>query len=335
MVGKEQPEIITIKNRGAGIFNRDLLIFIFFLILSFIFWYLNSLSKETEGNVSYPVRYINTPSDRVLIGQMPSRLDMSLKGPGYSILKLKLSGNTAPLIIDLSTVNYVIAPKSKLLNYYIISNGLIQTFKQQLRADFEIISIKPDTLFFNFDRVITKIVPVIPVVEATTERQYFVNGVISSYPKSVEISGPRQIIDTVTAVRTKKIKLTQLNKTTTKSLNIISSNYFDINTKRVTITVPVEQFTEASFDLPVRLINMPDSFEIKIFPDMVNVKFLVGISEYKTVGKLPLEAVIDLSKIDVMKVSKLLVEIQNIPQYISSVRYTPQKVDFIIEKKSK
>jgi YbbR domain-containing protein len=331
--GKERIELKKIRNRKAGLFNRDLLIFIFFLIISFLFWYLNSLSKEIEGDVRYPVRYINSPKERVLIGELPSKLDMALKGPGYSILKLKLSGNQAPVIIDLAKINYIRIPNTNSLNSYIISNGLIPTFEQQLRADFEIISIKPDTLFFIFDRVITKKVPVIPDVEVTTERQYFVNGIISVTPESVEISGPRQIVDTVNSVKTRFHKFSQLNKPATKSITLIGSKLFDINVKRVMVTVPVEQFTEASIDVPVRLINIPDSVKIKIFPDAVSVKYLVGVSDYKTIANMPFEAVIDLARYDIQKINKLPVIIQNIPANISSLRFTPQNVDFIVEKK--
>jgi hypothetical protein len=333
--GKEKIEIKSIKNKKAGLFNRDLLIFIFFLILSFVFWYLNSLSKETEGNVRYPVRYINSPKDRVLIGEMPSKLDMALKGPGYSILKLKLSGNQTPVIIDLEKANYVRIPNSDFLSFYIITDGLIQTFEQQLRAEFEITSIKPDTLFFIFDRIITKEVPVIPVVDVTTERQYFINGIILSTPGSVIISGPHQIIDTVKAVKTKYYRFNQLNKSATKSIALIGSKFFDINVKRVTISVPVEQFTEASVNIPVKLINIPDSLEIKIFPGVVSVKYLVGVSDYKIIGEIPIEAVIDLAKNNIGEVNKLPVVIQNIPSYISSLRFAPQKVDFVVEKKKR
>lgn len=335
MKGKEKIDLNKAKNKEVGVFNRDLLIFIFFLILSSIFWYLNSLSKEIVADVNYPVRYINSPEERVLTSEMPTKLTLSLKGPGYSIFKLKLTGNQAPLIIDLSEVNYIIVPNSKLLDFYIVTAELIPVFKQQLRADFDISSIKPDTLLFVFDKIISKTVPVIPVVDVTTERQYFVNGIISSTPESVEISGPRQIIDTVKAVRTKYYKFSQLNKTSSKNVNLAGSDYFEVNIKRVTITVPVEQFTEATIDLPVRLVNQPDSLEIKIFPDAVSVKYLVGITDFKTINTIPIEAVIDLAESDLSSAKKLPVVIRNIPANISSLRFSPQNVDFIVEKKTK
>ena len=99
---------------------------------------------------------------RVLAEDLPFRLDLYLKGPGYSILKLKLSGNRTPVILDISAINYRRVPGSRTLNYYVTTSGLIPKLRNQLRAECEITSIKPDTLFFSFDKIITKQVQVVP-----------------------------------------------------------------------------------------------------------------------------------------------------------------------------
>jgi len=49
------------KERTARFLNRELLVFAIFLLLSFALWYLNELSKELQGSINYPVRYINPP----------------------------------------------------------------------------------------------------------------------------------------------------------------------------------------------------------------------------------------------------------------------------------
>jgi hypothetical protein len=65
---------------------------------------------------------------------------------------MKILGNRAPVVIDFSKVTYKRFPGSGSLEYYIVSSGLLRNFRQQLRTDFEIISVKPDTLFFVFDK---------------------------------------------------------------------------------------------------------------------------------------------------------------------------------------
>jgi len=148
-----RTEILT--KRGVRVINRDVAAFVFFLLLSFALWYLNSLGKETEMGISYPVKYTNLPKDKVITEKSPAELNLFLKGPGYSILKLKISGNKSPVNIDISKINYRRVPGGKSLNYYIITSSLTKSLNIQMRSGCEITSIKPDTLFFTFDRQIS------------------------------------------------------------------------------------------------------------------------------------------------------------------------------------
>ena len=317
---------------GKGI-DRDVFIFTFFLLLAFVFWYLNSLEKDVEYNIKYPVRYINLPEERVLSEDLPTRLDLYLKGPGYSILKLKLSGNRAPVILDVSAINYRRVPGSRTLSYYVVTSGLIPKLKNQLRAECDITSIKPDTLFFSFDQIISKQVLVIPKVEVFTEKQYFLKGNILVEPDTVKITGPKRILDTIKTVNTRFKKIKGVNETLTRSISLATSKEYSISAKKVVLTIPVEQFTEAEFKVPVKILNKPDSINIKIFPDVVTVKCLVAVSDYKKINEIPLEVVLDLSKADLNSSDKIPVGFRNIPPFVSSLRASPAKVDFLIEKK--
>ena len=155
MTGKDGIRSELTK-KGEGGINRDVFIFAFFLFLSFVFWYLNSLGKDSETGIRYPVEYTNFPKERVIVDDPKVILTLYLKGTGYSILKLRLSGKKAPVTIDISRVNYRRVPHSLNSQYYIVTSGLIKSLAVQLRAGCEITSIKPDTLFFNLDRITKK-----------------------------------------------------------------------------------------------------------------------------------------------------------------------------------
>jgi hypothetical protein len=144
----------NLAKKGVRRLNRDVAVFVFFLFLSFILWYLNSLGKEIEAGINFKVKYTNIPKERVISDAVPADLNLFLKGPGYSILKLKFYGKKTPLIIDISKVSYKRSPGGKNLNYYIITSGLTKSLNVQMRSGCEITSIKPDTLFFTLDKVI-------------------------------------------------------------------------------------------------------------------------------------------------------------------------------------
>jgi len=139
----------TRTGKGLTQINRNLFVFLFFLLLSFIFWYLNSLSKELDTTISYPVSYTNIPEGRILSGSHPDRIDLVLKGHGYSMLRLKISSNGHPVTIDLSEVSYYHDQINLSAGYYIITAPLINSFNNQIMSECKIMSVKPDTLYFS------------------------------------------------------------------------------------------------------------------------------------------------------------------------------------------
>ena len=152
MEGKKAIWLKKISLKSSSVFNRDLFVFAFFLLLAFIFWYLNALRKDIDTELRYPVRYVNPPKDMVLAKEMPSRLTFNLKGPGYSIMMLKISGNRAPVIIDFSKVSLERMPGYGPNDKYLVSSKLIPDFSKQLKSEFQIVSVKPDTLEISFEK---------------------------------------------------------------------------------------------------------------------------------------------------------------------------------------
>ncbi len=132
MKGRYGIWLKKLTKKGVSNIDKDIIVFAFFLFLSFVFWYLNSLGKEIETNIRYPVRYVNLPKEKVLEEDLPARLELYLKGPGYSILKLRLPGNRAPVILDISSISYRRAEGSSALRYYIMTSSLIPKLSGQL-----------------------------------------------------------------------------------------------------------------------------------------------------------------------------------------------------------
>jgi hypothetical protein len=147
--GEGVKRIENPAKKKVRIINRDVGVFAFFLVLSFLLWYLNSLGKENEAGIKYHIKFTNLPKERIINQEQPGELNVFLKGPGYTILKLKLSGKKAPLIIDISKVNYKRTQGGKA---FIVTSGLAKSLNVQMRSGCEITSIKPDTLFFSFNK---------------------------------------------------------------------------------------------------------------------------------------------------------------------------------------
>lgn len=234
------------QKRKRKFLNRELPVFAFFLLLSFVFWYLNELSKNLQGTINYPVRYINPPKDRIVTGDLPDKLEMELRGPGYSILKVKLSGSRAPVVIDFSRLSPRRLPGA-MPHYYLVTSGLINNFSKQLHADFEILSIQPDTLFFGYDRLVTRRVRVRPdfKVELSEGRKV----IIVPDPDSVTVSGPAHILDTLDAITTKHRSFKRMDENFKSRVPLEYPGYLQTTQKRVTVEVTITGKPSSYFGL--------------------------------------------------------------------------------------
>lgn len=143
----------NLSRKEASLLNKNVVIFAFFLFLAFIFWYLNSLGKEIETDIRYSVRFINPPKGKVVSGDLQLKLMLEVRGQGYSLLKRKIGVDKSSLVVDLSKVSYRKVPDSDPVAYYLLSAGLVTNFKKQIGSGFQLLSVKPDTIFVTFDVV--------------------------------------------------------------------------------------------------------------------------------------------------------------------------------------
>jgi hypothetical protein len=147
--GKNSIWLKILTQKGVRLLNKNVIMFVFFLFLAFVFWYLNSLNKEIKDEFRFSASFVNAPKGRVISDDLPSRLLLEIKGQGYSLLKYKFYTKRNKLMVDLSKANFRRIPYTKPTRYFILSSGLITSFKKQLGNGFEIISVKPDTIFLN------------------------------------------------------------------------------------------------------------------------------------------------------------------------------------------
>ncbi len=128
-------------------YNKNAFIFAFFLFVAFIFWYITSLGKEVKGEFHFTSGFVNIPKGKAIADEIPLKMTLELKGQGYSLLKYKFYGNDNHLEVDLAKITYRRLPDSKPARYYILTTSLIQNLKKQMGNSFEIIAVKPDTIF--------------------------------------------------------------------------------------------------------------------------------------------------------------------------------------------
>lgn len=263
---------------------------------------------------------------------MPSHIFLQVKTSGYTIVQYEISPPVNPVIIDL---NQIVLGKlyDKSPRYFLQTNFLSNNIETQLPNLVKVLAIKPDTIFFQFDKIYKKKVPVIPAVKVEFVRQYSFRDIPAVKPDSIYVYGPKFVIDTIHFVKTESILLKNVSKSIQKRLGLQKQYYLTYSAKHVILNCPIEKFTEAKLMIPVEIKNLPDSLSMKIIPDVISITCNVGLSNYNKIKPYYFKASVDFKSTRDKLGRKIRVTVDVAPRMISNLRIQPQKVDYIIKRK--
>ncbi|HPD95346.1 MAG: hypothetical protein H6537_00695 [Bacteroidales bacterium] len=317
-----------ILNREKAKFNKRLAIFTFFLFVSTALWFLIKLSHEYTSDLVYPIKFENTPKGKVIVGSPPEYIHIKAKALGHTLLKYKLMSLFRPIEINLSVVTPV--KNSVGIQYAVSIQKQYNNIVEQVASDITVMGIEPKTLYLEFADVVTKKVPVIPIVNATFAKQYMLAGRIKTTPEEVEITGPSAIVDTISSIKTKNVILNQLDEERSVKATLKPYGQTTCNPDRVILFIPVETFTEATLKVPITIEGVPDSVDVIVLPSDISVRFNVVISKYFSVKPIHFKAVVNYSEIS-KGIKQAKVNIVQSPNYITITDYEPKFVDVLIK----
>ncbi len=310
--------------------DKNLLIFLNFLLVSSFFWFLNAITNEYDADISIPVKYINLPDNKLVIGNLADELKVKVNALGHEIMTYKTS-KLNPVVINLKKHPVHIVDKNNEQRYYVLTSTLNKEVAAALSSNMEIKKIEPDSLIFKLEEVISKKLPVISNLQLNFKPQYKLKNGIILIPDSVVVKAEKSMLDTISCVYTDSVEVKNISDSTFLNLNINEVPGALVSPNKVACILEVEKFTEMSYQLPIKVINAPKDYKIKLFPASVKLTFNVGFSKYKTVYKEQFSVVANYEKIKNGK-KRISLKLMSKPHYVSDVRIVPKVVDYIIEK---
>ena len=313
-------------------FRRDgrVITFAICLFLSMFFWLLMTLSKEYSTTVRFPVHYKNLPPDKVVSNNLPETVDIEIKAKGFDLLAYKFRKTHDTIDIDMKDAR---ALNSKNV-YYLLSNWRTDKVNAQFSKEIHVLKLNPDTIFINFNKKVSRSLPVKYNLSLGYSKQYNLTDSITIQPKYVSVAAEAEVINKMDSVETQQITLKNVNKSMVIKLPLIKKPAFkhvEYSEKFVKATINVTKYTEASLELPVEVENLPMGYAFKAFPDKVTVKFNVAFKNYEKINALDFRAVVDYKKID-LESNKLKVQLVKIPEGIRNLKLVTEKVEYIISK---
>jgi len=312
--------------------DEKYLVFGIFFLISSILWFLIALSKEYTTVIDVPVKYINIPKDKALINKPVTSLRVEVHAHGFSLLKYYLNLNVKVANVDVERMMQTDNTDVNNPRYFVSTKYSQKRLLKNLSAEYAVHDIMPDSLVFQFSKIVSKKVKVKPNFSLQFQKQHKLKGELVSIPDCVTVFGPFLIIDTLKEVYTKHLEVENLSTATSKNVAVKEYPNLRISPTRVTVAINVEKFTEQIVSVPISLINLPKDYTVTLNQEQVDIRFVVGISEFGMVREKDFIVEVDCEHISDMP-DRLQVKLKSFPSNIQMVGFVPKSVEYVLVKK--
>ena len=291
-------------------------------------WLLINLSKEYQTVINYKLSYNHLANNKVYKKEPLQELPITIKGNGFKLFMANFK--TAIININLNNLQH-----KKNTEYFILTNSLKPSIQNQLNSGLQIEYINLDTLKIHLGTLSSKKVALKPQLDISFSLGYNLANPITVIPDSITISGLDEELNSLTHLNLTPIQFENLQENKSIETSIIkptdlnSIKLHHLNTK---INIEVDKFTEGSFDVPIEVINIPKNIQLSIFPKKITIKCKIGLQNFNKVTANSFKIVADYNKTILNENSFLIPELVEKSNLVSSVRISPNKIDFLINK---
>ena len=306
--------------------SKDFFVFLFFLVMSAIFWVLTTLNETYESDVEVRLELADIPANTVITEPLPDTIRVMVRDKGYYLVKYLYFDNMR--VVRLPFHLYA----GQLGKGVVAPSDLQKLLRTRFGETCTVLAVKADHLDFYYSHGSQKKVPLIYSGTATAKTNFYVMN-IKVDPDSVIVMASNSALDTINAVYTEPKDIEDVDNSVTKLVPIARIWGAKTNLTQARVRVVVDRLTEKLINVPVTAINLPSQLLLKTFPGRVDVKVSVGASmanrlrpEQFTVS-VNAEGLAERSSKD-----KLRLSITSKPDYVLKAWLTTTAVDYVIER---
>ncbi|WP_229215022.1 hypothetical protein [Dyadobacter bucti] len=157
------------------------------ILAASFFWLMNVLNKDNYSiKLNYPLAIEYDNSSFVPMQPLPKRISVNVSGDGWSLLqKSWLNFNALPVVYKVLNPN-----KASFINSTTLTDQITELF-----PDLHVNYVVSDTFELNFERKISKIIPIRVDSAAINIRDgYVISSIINVSPSLISVDGPVSLI---------------------------------------------------------------------------------------------------------------------------------------------
>ncbi|SNR16892.1 CdaR family protein [Tenacibaculum jejuense] len=302
-------------------------IFFGFLTASFLMWMLINLSKTYTSKIVYRVEYTDLPQNKILQEEPLKKISVTVKGNGFNLLAANFSSKK--IILSLKKI-----VRKNTNDFFLLTANQQEEIQKRLNSGLSLEKVNRDSIHFKLGTLGSKKVPIQSDLNLNYKLGYGLEEINLSQD-SVLVSGPELQLAKINVIKTNTITLQEISEDVDLSLDLLvpeGSTGIKMKLNKIKANILVDKFTEGTFEIPIKIIGIPNRLKLSTFPKKVKVIYKVGLKNYQKITEDLFEVVCDYRKTINDDLSYLMPEIKRKPELISSIRISPQRIDFLIQK---
>jgi YbbR domain-containing protein len=202
-------------------------------------------------------------------------------------------------------------------------------------ADLVPVSImEPDSIIIQLDRFEVKRVPISPKISFIPVDGYIQVGDVILYPDSINISGPKSLVNDIMVVYTKEMEFRNVLKKIKGKIPVLQQNseIIHYSLKNITFETDIQRIHEDMLSgIPVTVTHIPRGINIDVVPSTLSLKLQGGVEMLKQLEKNDIQATIDFRSRTRYKYKRIPATIK-VPKEISFSDVKPKFFELVIKQ---
>lgn len=307
--------------------RKHLPVFFFLVALSTIFWVLTVLSKDYTSTIHYNVKFVDFPKDKLLVEHNDIELLLQVNAPGFALLAHKFKFKKE---LPLSVNGFIPTKQGDIWNYFWLGEQSLSEVQEQISKEMQLLHIQPNRIDLLLDEKAERLIPIKLKSKISYEPMFRKKDDIQLEPSSITIIGPEAVVEIFDDINTDLLEISNVNINQTGKLNLELFDNSDISYSQTEISydLKVEQYTQGSIEMDIKVLNIPRGYKIKLFPDKVLINYSISLDNFDLVKKemFELSSTFDKTK------KRLSVKVDRKPDFVENIRLFPPKVEYILIK---
>jgi YbbR domain-containing protein len=301
--------------------KKNIFIIIVSLIFSVILWVSLSLSNEYYTSINVNLKIADLSDGYTTASNYPSKVVIKMKGKGWK-LAVERIGSVSDFIVS-----------AKYDSGRIVAN-LYNSLSDNhwLTNEMEVININPDTISFNVEKIASRKIKILPLINISYKPGFGLAQPIYIYPDSTLVYGPWNIIKNMNSVSTEAVTYKNMDSKINSRISLLNKQGLSYDISSISVYLDVQKIVDMDFnDLSVKINDVPKDREVVILPNKISLGVRGGIDNLGKISSDQFKITVNYRNIVLDTLGSVQPDIE-LPQNILLIYSKPERLRYIIKK---